>query len=454
MPTQTIVALATPPAMSAIAVVRLSGPDAIVIADRIFQPLSSRPLCSLPGYRAAYGTFYSNGQPLDEGIVLVLRAPKSYTGEEMAELCCHGNPRLAARLIAACIAEGAVAAAAGEFTRRAFENGKIDLTQAEAVAELIQAEGQAAASAALERRGGALGNEIDSITDALSYAAAELTMWGDYPEEEDTPAVTREGLFSSLSAQLERLCALSEGYHSGRMLQNGISVAIVGSPNVGKSTLLNRLAGRERSIVTEIAGTTRDIVEANVELEGITLRLLDTAGIHQTEDSVEKIGVQRARQAIETSDLVLFLLDRTRAFTEEEAELYRSILGRPHLVLSNKSDLPAGEAAGFSQSPQPDVEISAETGEGISALVAAIHQTLGLRLTQDHCLIASERQYGCVVKSVCALKEALEALELGVTLDAVGVLLDSAIAPLAELTGRQVSEAVLEQVFSHFCVGK
>ena len=450
---QTIVACGTPSAVSALAVIRLSGPQAVEIAGRIFRPVSGRELTALPGYRAAYGEFVSQGERIDEGIVLVLRAPKSYTGEDMAELSCHGNPSIAARLIAACVREGARPAAAGEFTRRAFENGKIDLAQAEAVAELIEAEGSAAASAALARRDGALSREIGEITDALSYAAAELAMWGDYPEEEDSPAVTREGLLRSLEAGRERLLALCDGYHSGRMLQRGISVAIAGSPNVGKSTLMNRLCGRDRSIVTEIAGTTRDVVEDTVELDGVLLRLLDTAGIRPTGDAVEQIGVLRAKQAVETSDLVLFLRDRSRPFTGEECSLYELVKERPHLVLANKADLPAAKQS-FPPPPSVDVEISAGTGEGMEELYRALRRTLGLQLTQDHCLIASERQYSCVHRSMQALDEAISALREGVTLDAAGVLLDGAIGPLAELTGRQVSEAVLEQVFSHFCVGK
>ncbi|PWM23855.1 MAG: tRNA uridine-5-carboxymethylaminomethyl(34) synthesis GTPase MnmE [Oscillospiraceae bacterium] len=451
---QTIVAAATPNAISALAVVRLSGPQAIEIAGRIFRPVSGRPLESLPGYHAAYGSFVTRDEVLDEGIVLVLRAPKSYTGEQMAELSCHGNPAITARLIAACVAEGARPAAAGEFTRRAFENGKIDLVQAEAVAELIESEGRAAAAAALARRDGTLSREIGAVADALSYQAAELAMWADYPEEEDAPAVTREGLEAALDQAKDVLEQLCRGYRSGQMLQNGIAVAIAGSPNVGKSTLLNRLCGEDRSIVTDIAGTTRDVVEGTAELDGVTVRLLDTAGIRQTGDRIEQIGVDRAKRAIETSDLVLFLLDRSRPATEEERLLYQQVKNRPHLVVSNKIDLPEAAGAQIPPFAAVDVEISAETGDGIDRLSEKIRQVLGLNLTQDHCLIASQRQYSCVQRAAEALDGAIAALREGVTLDAVGVLLDEAIEPLAELTGQKVSEAVLAQVFSHFCVGK
>lgn len=447
----TIVALSTPAAHSAIAVVRLSGAKAISIADRIFKPAYTKNLAALPGYRAAYGEVKFEEKLIDEAVALVYRAPKSYTGEDMVELSCHGNPQLAARIISACISAGAQPASAGEFTRRAFENGKLDLSQAEAIAELIEAESDLAANAAQQRRTGELGRTVNALCDELSYAAAQLAVWSDYPEEEDAPAVTHTGLITDLTAISEQLHALSSQYNAGRLIQKGIEVAIVGSPNVGKSTLLNYLSGSERAIVTDIAGTTRDIIEAPAQIDGIALRLLDTAGIRETHDVIERIGVERAISAIESSDLILFVLDASRTVTNFDLSLFELINKRPFLVIYNKNDI---KNSAFQHTIPPDVKISATTGEGVENLKNAIKKALGITLTQDGCLIASQRQYNCVLRAKKSLDEAIFQLKLSVTLDVVGILIEEAISPLAELTGRSASETVIQQVFSKFCVGK
>ena len=448
---KTIAALSTPSAHSAIAVIRLSGEDAINIADSIFRPSYIESIKQLSGYHAAHGRIIFEGKTLDEVVALVFKAPRSYTGENMVEFSCHGNPKIAARIVAACIAAGASPAGAGEFTRRAFENGKLDLSQAEAIAELIESESERAASAAVSRRDGELGRRIDAISDELSFTAAKLAVWSDYPEEEDAPFVTREELLEVFEKTSAELCELIANYNTGRLIQNGIRIAIAGSPNVGKSTLTNLLSGSERSIVTDIAGTTRDVVEAPAEIEGISQRLLDTAGIRDTDDTVEKIGVRRAREAVEQSDLVLFVIDASRGVTTEDEEIYDQIKSRPHIVVYNKNDL---APKSFQHNIKPDVEISAALGSGIDELKKAVKSALGLNLSQEGCLIASQRQFDCVLRAKKALDEAVFQLNGGVTLDVVGILLEEAVAPLAELTGRSASEAVIEQVFANFCVGK
>ncbi len=449
---RTIAALSTPPAHSAIAVVRLSGADAIPIAEKIFHPYYAQSLSSLAGYHAAYGEVNSaDGALIDEAVALVYRAPKSYTGEDMVELSCHGNPLIAAKLVAACINAGAAPAGAGEFTKRAFENGKLDLSQAEAIAELIEAESDLAANAAQQRRSGELGRQVQVLCDELSFAAAQLAVWSDYPEEEDAPAVTREGLLEIFKTVQTELQQLKQKYNTGRLIQKGIKVAIAGSPNVGKSTLINFLSGSERAIVTDIAGTTRDVIEAPAEIDGIKIDLLDTAGIRETGDKIERIGISRAMDAIETSDLVLYLLDCSKPVTNEDKTLLKQIYLKPHLVVFNKNDL---KNDSFQHVVQADVEISARTGEGIEDLKKAIKNTLGITLTQDGCLIASQRQFDCILRAEKSLYEAIFHLESGVTLDVAGILIEDAISPLAELTGRSASQTVIEQVFSKFCVGK
>ncbi len=448
---ETIVALSTPEARSAIAVVRLSGDGAIAVADRVFRARNGKPLSSHAGYTAALGDVISQGEILDEAVALVMREPKSYTGEDVVEISCHGNPDVAAALVTACISAGARSAGHGEFTRRAFENGKLDLTQAEAVAELIEAEGDAARRAALRRRNGALGKRADEICEALALTAAQLAVWSDYPEEEDAPAITAETMREEIAQQIKALEALAAGHRTGRMVQNGISVAIIGRPNVGKSTLLNRLTGQERAIVTDVAGTTRDVLEAPAEVGGVRLRLLDTAGIRESEDIVERMGVERARKALTEADLVLLVLDGSSPLSEEDRMLLAAAADRPTVAVVNKSDLPRERQ----EIPDlPRVSVSARTGEGFEELEKEIVRILGLSATQDADLIAGERQYDCVLRAIAALRETDEALAAGVTLDAAGILLDEALSALGELTGRTASALTLEQVFSRFCVGK
>ena len=449
--TQTIAALSTPAAQSAIAMIRLSGDRAIEIAERVFRPVSGRQLSSLAGYSAAYGAFMWEDRQLDEGVVILYRAPKSYTGEDMAELCCHGNPLIAKELLTACIAAGAAPAAAGEFTKRAFLNGKLDLSQAEAVTELINAESQAAIRQALLRREGALGRRVDGLCDRLTLIAATLGVWADYPEEEDAPVVTHSSLRAQLLPIAADLAELIEGHKTGALIERGISMAVVGSPKVGKSTLANLLWGRERSIVTDIAGTTRDVVEADLTIEGIALRLLDTAGIRETQDVVEQIGVERSKQAIAAADLVLLLLDGTTGVTPNDYELLALIGDKPCILAANKTDI--------GTKPLPDafsgaILLSARTGEGMPELRRAILDRLGVSLHQDSALIASERQFDCVLRCHAALADALALLDDAMTFDAIGILLDDAIGALLALTGRSVTEEVTANIFANFCVGK
>ncbi len=447
----TVVALSTPPAKSALAVVRLTGPRAIDIADRVFLPANGCRLSQIAGNTAVYGEFIFEKEAFDDGVALIFKGPKSYTGEDMAELTCHGSMLLAERLITACIAAGAGVAPGGEFTRRAFENGKMDLSAAEAVAELIEADGLAAARAALARRKGLLAQAVDAVYERLVHMSAQLAVWSDFPEEDDAPAVTADGIAAEISLCCEAIDRLQEGHRLGRYLQNGIKIAIVGSPNVGKSTLMNLLAGWDRSIVTKIPGTTRDVVEETIQINGISLKLLDTAGIRETEDEVEKIGIERAKKAMSDADAVIVVVDGSRSQQPQDLALLRAVQTMPHVVALNKTDLPP---VVFPQDIGECVEISAVRKEGGEALRHALAQKLSLNEAQSNCLIAGQRQYACLSRAKEALCEALQAVKNGVTLDAVGVLLEDGITPLAELTGKQVREAVLERVFSHFCVGK
>ncbi|MEG1972836.1 MAG: tRNA uridine-5-carboxymethylaminomethyl(34) synthesis GTPase MnmE, partial [Oscillospiraceae bacterium] len=330
---KTIVALSTANASSAIAMLRLSGTDAVELASTVFVPFSGKKIDTLAGYTAAYGQFKNEDEIIDDGVTIVYKAPKSYTGENMAELCCHGNRIIVDKIMAALIKNGAVPASAGEFTKRAFFNGKMDLSQAEAVAELISAEGEAAYRGALMRKSGKLGQQVDSICDKLLMILSDMGVWADYPEETDTPFVTYEGLARDLGGALQEIRSLCDGYKTGRLMERGIKVAVVGAPNVGKSTLSNVLWERERSIVTSIAGTTRDVIEGDITIKGIKITLLDTAGIREAPDEIEKIGVDRSYKAINDADLVLLITDAARGITMEDRSLLTMAERLPHIVV-------------------------------------------------------------------------------------------------------------------------
>lgn len=451
----TIAAISTPLGTGGVGMIRISGPDAIRTAEAVFSPAGGQPLSASHGYTAHYGRLHDREGEFDEAVATVFRAPRSYTGEDVVELSCHGGLYLVQRTLRAVLDHGASLAGPGEFTKRAYLNGKLSLAQAESVMDLIGAAGRQSAQAALAGRDGALSHKIDGIAAELVDQAAHLAAWNDYPDE-DMESVTPEPLAAALRSSLRECQALLDGYGTGRILREGVDTAIIGRPNVGKSTLMNLLAGTQKSIVTAIPGTTRDVVEETVLAGEIVLRLADTAGIRDTDDPVEQAGVQLARRRLESAQLVLVVLDRSEPLSEGDQALLASLAGRPAIAVLNKSDLPPQlEEKALAGLVSLTVEISARTGEGAENLIQAIAELLHLSDVDPSApLLANERQRICLQKAATALEEAVQALEEGVTLDAVSVCLDEAIGPLLELTGRRVSDAVVDAVFAQFCVGK
>lgn len=451
----TIAAISTGRAPGGIGVVRISGENAIKIGDKIFSSFGGKKLCEIDGYSALYGKAHDKDSDIDTVVALLFRAPKSYTGEDVVEISCHGGLFVTDKVLKAAFEAGAIPAEAGEFTKRAFLNGKMDLTSAESVMNVISAQGEQAEKIALGVLEGRLFKEIKGITDKLVYDLALLSAWVDYPYEE-IEDLSANNLNEHIEYSIKSLEKLIKDFSTGQIIMEGVDTAIVGCPNVGKSTLMNLLSGTEKSIVTEIAGTTRDIVEDTVNVGGITLRLADTAGVRETDDLVESIGVDRAVKRLEKAELVLAVFDASRELNDSDRRLIDLCKGKKAIGIVNKTDLDKNYLnseieKNFSQT----VFISAKKGTGKDDLAKAVEELLGTAdFDTSAVAVVNERQCECCKKALEALYDAENALSLGLTMDAVTVCLDSAIENLMVLTGEKATELVVNEIFAQFCVGK
>ena len=450
----TVAAISTPNAPGGIAVIRISGEDAIAVAEKIFAPYGNKKVSEMQGYTCAYGYAHDEGQRLDDCILTVFRAPHSYTGEDTAEISCHGGLYVTRRILRCILKNGAENAQAGEFTKRAFLNGRLDLTQAEAVMDVISARGERELKMAENLRSGAAFKKVRSCSDKLLKILGDFAAWSDYPED-DIPEVEPEYLRESLVSVREDLSTLVRNYDSGRIIREGIRTVIVGRPNVGKSTLFNCLSGFERSIVTDIAGTTRDVVEETVRLGDVTLRLADTAGIHETDDIIEGIGIGIAEQMIDSSELVLAVFDGGSPLSDDDVDLINKI-NNNFIAIINKSDLEQKlDLSVIREKTENIVFISAKGSDGISELQRIIETLFELNEEAfSSVTAANERQKKCVDSAILCIDEAIAALDNGELLDAVNVLVDEAEQHLLSLTGEKITDAVVDEVFSRFCVGK
>lgn len=451
----TIAAISTPNAAGGIGIVKISGPDAISVADRVFAAVGSKKLSDLPGYSVRFGHVHDGDNELDQAVAIIYRAPKSYTGEDVVELQCHGGLYLMQQILRLCLENGAVPAEPGEFTKRAFLNGKMDLTEAESVMTLISAHGRQAADAAFGVLSGSLSGEINDIKDTFISAAAHMSAWVDYPDDE-IPELDFEALKVEFTDAKSKLLSLIDNFDAGQAITEGIPTVIVGKPNVGKSTLMNLLLGRERSIVTEVAGTTRDVVEETARIGNVVLRLSDTAGIRESDDLVESIGIEYAKSKLNHSSLILAMIDGSNPLDEEDIAILEACKSKPSICILNKNDL--GNTV-----TEKDVEayvskvlsISAKNKDSFEVLRESLEDILGTAdFDTSAAMLINERQLNCCKKAVACIDEAISAIEMGLTMDAVNVSVDAAIEPLLELTGERVSDAVVNEVFSKFCVGK
>ena len=426
MQNMTIAAIATAPGAGGIAVVRLSGPESYAVAARVFRPANpNKRVEDAKGYTALFGKFLEGEDAFDEGVALFFRAPHSYTGEDVVELSCHGGSAVARRLVESCIEAGAAPAAPGEYTRRAFLNGKLSLTQAEAVMDIISADGRQGAALANASLSGALAKKIAAEKEALTALQAHLAAWVDFPEE-DVPELDEAHLQTVLGGVKDELDTLIQNYDAGAVLREGVDCAIVGRPNAGKSTLLNLLAGFDRAIVTPVAGTT------------------------------EAEGIRRSWKKLDEAGLVLAVFDGSAPLTREDFELARKCAGRPAIALINKEDKPT----------QFDAEIIAPyfamvlpvccQEEGTRKLISsAVARLLGTNQIDPHAAsLSGQRQRAAATRAREAVAGALDAAAGGFGLDAVSVCVDDALDALCDLTGENASEAVINEVFERFCVGK
>ncbi len=451
----TVAAISTAQGEGGIGIIRISGNEAIEIADKVFTAVSGKKLSEHKGYTASFGYIKKDGEKLDEAVATIFRAPKSYTGEDVAELSCHGGMFITKEVLRAVLEAGAKPAPAGEFTKRAFLNGKLDLTEAEAVIDIISAKNKAAARAAISAKEGALWNRIEIIKRKLVTTAAHLSAWADYPEE-DIEEVNEEKLKQTFNECMFDLNKLLETYDKGQTVKEGIDTVIAGKPNTGKSTLMNLISGHNRSIVTDIPGTTRDIVEETALVGDIVLRLSDTAGLRETADEVEKIGVRIAKERIDSCGLVLAVFDFSRELDDDDKALIEQIKDAPVIAVINKADLDGKLDEGYiCNRIKRIVKISAKTGEGFESLEKEVANIAGTEnFNPSEGILANERQRNAVFEAKGALKEAVNALEVGMTFDAVEVALEDAIEKILELTGERATEVVVDNVFHNFCLGK
>ena len=458
LPADTIAAISTPPGPGAIGILRLSGPDAASIAERCFKPLGHKGLLEHKPKELVYGDLLdSGGQPIDRVLCTYSLGPNSYTGENTAELHCHGSPMVLALGLEALFAAGARQARAGEFTRRAFLNGRLDLAQAEAVGDLLSAQSREGARHAAGQLAGALSQKIGDIYSALVDVMAHFHAVLDYPDEDIDPFRLEE-LDTALSTQEGALNALLAACGRGKLLREGVACAIVGKPNAGKSSLLNAMLGWERAIVTDIPGTTRDTVEERCELGGVPLRLIDTAGLRDTSDPVEKLGVERSRKAMEEAGLILVLWDQSQPTTEEDAALLVEAMAlAPTILVISKCDLPSAPVPVVNFQLPPQVCISVKVAP--QRAVAELGEEVGRLFPRDKAvpygqLLTNARQEEAASRAREAVRRAREALTAGITPDALLTDVEDALSALGELTGQSVREDVTDRIFSKFCVGK
>lgn len=449
---ETIAAISTPPGVGGIGIIRISGDNALNVAKKIFK---AKNKSEIKPFTIRFGYVVDENQnALDQVLVSYFKSPKSYTGEDVIEINCHGGNVSTREILELVLKNGARLAEPGEFTKRAFLNGKLDLTQAEAVIELINSKSDKESKASYKQLEGLLGAKIKEIKQGIIDLLVDIEANIDYPEY-DIEEVRRERIYNVLSTNVSKLETLEKSFESGKILRDGVSTVIIGKPNVGKSSLLNRLVKEDRAIVTEIAGTTRDTIEEYITIRGIPLKLVDTAGIHETDDIVESIGVNKSKKAIDESELVLLMLDATRELSKEDEELLEATKNKNRIILINKIDADKKINKDMFKNDKI-IEMSTKTLTGIEELEETIEEMFNISELniENEIVITNVRHKNLIHKAAEEIKNAIVSIKNGLPIDMLSIDLQEALQNLGEITGESISEEVVKGIFAKFCVGK
>ena len=455
----TIAAISTPIGIGGIGIIRVSGKEAISIVDKVFKAANKKMLKDTASHTITYGHIVSeSGKVLDEVLIMLMKAPKTFTREDVIEINCHGGPVPLNAVIMEVINAGARLAESGEFTKRAFLNGRIDLSQVEAVMDIIEAKTELSLSQAMGQLEGNLSRKIKEYQDLLMQIVARIEVSIDYPEYDQDEPITNdfEEEIKQLLAELNQLLNTAD---TGKMIRDGVKTAIVGRPNVGKSSLLNALLEENKAIVTDIPGTTRDVVEAFLNVDGIPFQLLDTAGIRETEDVVEQIGVERSRHSIEEADLVLMLVDSHEGLVEKDKEVLEQVAGKHVIYVFNKSDLESNISEEILKeyfSNGKIINISAKKQQGLNELKQAMKEVVmkGNATINNQATISNQRQKQALINAIKSLNKVVEAIEMGMPEDCLAIDLHDAFGHLGMIVGESLKEEIIDQLFSRFCLGK
>ena len=454
----TIASISTAPGIGGIGIIRMSGKDTFKILDKIFEQKNKKSIDEIQGYTIKYGNIVDDGKVVDEVLVSYFKAPKSYTTEDMCEINSHGGTVIMRKILELCLKNGAELAEAGEFTKRAFLNGRIDLSQAESVIDIINAKSDREAKEGIKQLDGYLSREIQEIKKDLMEIVTNIEVSIDYPEY-DTPEATNDDIREKINLTRDRLSSLEKSFKNGKIIKEGIKTVIIGRPNAGKSSLLNAMLKEDRAIVTEYEGTTRDTIEEFVNINGVPLILVDTAGIREAEDAVEKIGIEKSRKLANSADLIIAIFDSSKELTDEDLEILKLIENRQSIILLNKSDLNSAiteQDERLKNVSKNILKISALNKTGIEELYEKISEMFNLNEINfdNDILITNIRHKNIISHALENVKKANEALNLNMPIDIITIYIKDILEDLGEITGEVVTEDVINEIFSKFCLGK